>query len=387
MVSDRARILDAALVLVTAVVSVAGTLLVAAQHQPGARPLDVLGIGLLLLPAAALWWRRAHPIAVLLGCFAVTTTFLRLPYPDGPVYGPLIVGLITAVMAGRRVAGYSVVAAAVLVSSLSPALLGQESVSLWRTAGLTAWLLFLASVGEVVRYRRALAAAEHRQLTMSLRAQADEVRRKATEDRLHLARELHDVLGHHLAAIHVQANAGLELFATEPHVVPERLRAVRDASRTALLDVQTFLDSLRESIDDAPREPSATVADLDRLIAPARAGGVPVRASVHGPVRPLPANVDLAASRVIQEALTNVLRHAGRPDTTVRVAYEVAGLTVRVENATATATAADAAANSGGRGIPGMRARVSDLGGTLIAGPTRDNGWSVVAELPIQQEV
>ena len=173
------RVLDAAIVVVAAVVSVAGTVLVAVRHQPDARPLDVVGVGLLLLPCAALWWRRGHPATVLVGCFVVTTTYLGLPYPDGPVYGPLIVGLVTAVAAGRRVAAYAVVVVAVLTSLLSPMLLGQDSGSPWRTAGLTAWLLFLASVGEVVRYRRALAAAR---LAMTLRAQADELRRKATEE-------------------------------------------------------------------------------------------------------------------------------------------------------------------------------------------------------------
>lgn len=362
----------------------AGTVLVAGEHQPQARPLDVFGIVLLLLGPAALWWRRDHPASVLIGCFVLTMTFLWLPYPDGPVYGPLIVALITAVTAARRVAAYAVVAAAVLLSLLRPMALGLDSASLLQTAGLAAWVLFLAAVGEVVRYRRALADAERQQLAMTLQVQTDEVRRRAVEDRLHLARELHDVLGHHLAAIHVQANAGLELFAQDPQAVSERLRAVRDASRSALLDVQAFLDALHEPDDLAPRGPAVSLADLDRLVAPARAGGVPVRTRVEGSVRPVPAGVDLAAGRVIQEALTNVLRHAGRPDTGVSVSYGPGTLTVRVDNGPATAALVPAA--GGGRGILGMRARVGELGGKLTAGPTAEHDWSVVAELPIPGE-
>jgi len=224
---------------------------------------------------------------------------------------------------------------------------------------------------------------------MTLRAQTEDVRRRAIEDRLQLARELHDVLGHHLAVINVQATAGLELLASEPQKVPQTLRAVRDASRSALLDVQTFLDSLHESADRAPRQPSLSIIDLDQLVAPAQAGGVPVHTSVQGSARALPATVDLAASRVIQEALTNVMRHAGQPTTRVRVTYGINGLTLRVENDKATALPSDqrvGSARGSGRGIPGMRARVRDLGGTLAAGPTHGNAWSVIAQIPIPEE-
>lgn len=380
--------LDAFLVLATATVNVVGTLLVA-RHQPQAQPLDPGGVVLLLAAPAALWWRRSHPALVLLGCFAVTTTFLWLPYPGGPVYGPLIVALVTAVIAGRRLAAYTVVVAAVLASVWLPTPLGQDSSSLARTAGLAAWLLFLASVGELVRYRRALADAERQRIAMTLQAQTDEVRRRSLQDRLHLAQELHDVLGHHLAVINVQATAALELFDNAPQKVPNTLRAVRDASRNALVDVQSFLSSLYDSAERAPHEPSPSIIDLDALVAPARAGGVPVRTSVEGPVRPLPATVDLAASRVVQEALTNVIRHAGQPATRVRVRYGTNTLTLHVQNDQPTATTADlpmGSATGGGRGIAGMRARVGDLGGALTAGPARDHAWSVTAKLPIPEE-
>ena len=379
---------DAFLVLAAATINVAGTLLVA-RHQPQARPLDIVGIAVLLLAPATLWWRHNHPALVLSGCFVLTWTYVWLPYPGGPIYGPVIVALISAVNAGRRLAAYTIVVAALVASAWLPALLGQDPPSLVRSAGLTAWLLFLASVGEVVRYRRALASADRQRLAMTLRAQTEDVRRRAIEDRLQLARELHDVLGHHLAVINVQATAGLELLASEPQKVPQTLRAVRDASRSALLDVQTFLDSLHESADRAPRQPSLSIIDLDQLVAPAQAGGVPVHTSVQGSARALPATVDLAASRVIQEALTNVMRHAGQPTTRVRVTYGINGLTLRVENDKATALPSDqrvGSARGSGRGIPGMRARVRDLGGTLAAGPTHGNAWSVIAQIPIPEE-
>lgn len=386
----RAAVVDASLILATATVNVGGTLL-AAQHQPGARLLDPLGVGLLLIGPIILWWRRSHPVPVLAGCLAVTTCFLWLAYAQGPAYSALVVALVSAVIAGRRLAAYGTVVALVVFATLLPALTDGEQMSLVRSAGHAAWFLLLTSIGEVMRYRRALAAAERQRVAISLRAEADELQRRVAQDRLHLARELHDVLGHHLAVINVQATAGLELFTNQPNQVPQTLRAVRDASKNALVDVQAFLDSLHEPADEAPREPSPTIRDLDRLVAPARAGGVPVHASIHGTVRPLPATADLAASRVIQESLTNVMRHAGQPATWVRIDYTPDSVRLSVQNAGATVEPTDplggAAGQPGrGRGIAGMRARVRDLGGTLTAGPTSEYAWSVNTVLPLPKE-
>jgi signal transduction histidine kinase len=381
----RPWLLDAFLVSVTGLVNVVGTLLVT-DHQPMVRPLDFAGVALLLLGPAALWWRRRYPVQVLVFCFVQTAVFFALPYAGGPVYGPLIVSLVTAVIARRRMVVAIVMIAAVVVSLRYPALLGQESGSLGRTAALAAWLLFLASVGEVVRSRRALVDAERQRMVMTLQAEADEVRRRAIQDRLHLARDLHDVIGHHLAVINVQATAGLETFAKDPQVVLQALTAVRDASRDALNDVQSFLDSLRGTADHAPREPAPTLLDLDRLVAPARASGVPVHVSIEGSPRPLPAAIDLAACRVVQEALTNVLRHVGRPLTWVRLAYGRSALVVTIDNDKGSATPRVAhSVRRGGEGIPGMRARVEDLGGAVSVGPTPRHAWSVVAELPIPE--
>ncbi|HYN95634.1 MAG TPA: histidine kinase, partial [Pilimelia sp.] len=322
----------AALPALAAAVQLGGTLL-AARHQPQAKAMDVVGAALLLTAAAALWWVWRRPAAVLVVAFVATSGYLLLPYPRGPVYLAEIVALVACVAAGRRAVAYAVLAAGLLTSAWPvPALLGRESPSLFGAAGLAAWLGFLAAIGELIRYRRALAEAERQRRLLAARAQQDELERRAMQERLHIARDLHDVLGHHLSVINVQSSAGLQLLSSDPDRVSATLVAVRDASRRALLDVQAFLDSLQRPGQPAPHEPAPSIRDLESLLAPARAAGVPVTATVVGECRAVPAAIDLAACRVLQEALTNVIRHAGQVPTSVRVAYGPDTLGVLVEN-------------------------------------------------------
>jgi signal transduction histidine kinase len=262
---------------------------------------------------------------------------------------------------------------------------GVEGPSLTSITALAAWLAFLVALGELLRHRRALTESRHQRFLASLDAHADQIRREAAEQRLSLARDLHDVLGHQLAVINIQAKAGLQLRASGKPGVTEALEAVQQASSQALDDVQAFLNGLREPGEHAAQTPSPSLSDVDGLLAPARAAGLDVRLEVTGTQRRLPASHDLVASRTVLESLTNVLRHAGLPRTWVRLDYAPTTLTLRIDNA-APDRAGLLEAPGGGRGLEGMRHRLAVHGGTLTAGPTDDHAWSVVAVLPVPKE-
>ncbi len=378
--AGRAAAVDAAVAAGAALIGIAGTGLATRHHATG-HPLGVSGALLLGAAAVPLLWRRRWPVTAFAVTCALTLAYPMLGYPMGPIWAALIIAFGSAVVLGRRGPAYTILVLGFLgFGWLVPAVTDRKWPSLVGSVTIAAWLLLLLAVSEIIRYRRALAGAERARQAAADRIRAEEVERRAAEDRLAIARELHDVLGHRLSVITVQAGAGLELIGTDPGAATDALAAIRAAGRDALLDVQAFLDSLRRPGDAAPLRPLPHLADLDDLVSAARGAGLPVQTRVVGRARPVPAAVDLAACRVIQEALTNVLRHAGRCATRVTVTHEPEALAVRVEN-----SAGDRPLSTvgGGRGVTGMRERVESLGGTLDAGPRPDGGWTVAARIPV----
>lgn len=377
------RLVDALLVAAGIVVNIGGAVAVS-RHDgqlglPG--PFDLI---LLVLAPPLLWWRRRFPALVLGGCVAATWTYVYLGTSEGPVYLPMIVALVSAITHGARLAAYAVVGGTLGVQLVSLVVPGVAGPSLAATSALAAWLLFLIAFGELLRHRRALVDSRHQRLLASLDAQADQVRREAAEQRLVLARDLHDVLGHQLAVINIQAKAGLQLHASEKPGVTEAMEAVQEASSQALDDVQAFLDSLREPDERAAQAPAPTLGNVEALLAPARAVGLDVHVEVTGHMRRLPAPHDLVASRVVLESLTNILRHAGLPRTWIRLDYAPTQLTVRIDNG-APDRPGLIESPGGGHGLEGMRHRVAAQNGTLAAGPTENFAWSVVARLPLPE--
>ena len=222
--------------------------------------------------------------------------------------------------------------------------------------------------------------AQHRQ---------DEQRRR-DEERLRIARELHDVLAHSTSVVSVQAGVALHLMDTHPEQVRPALEAIRDASAASLRELRMAVALLRadagEAVDPSvdteatTREPQPGLAQLDRLLSSAAAAGAEVRSTVHGDPRPLHPEVDLAAFRVIQESLTNAIRHAGPGVVRLDVRYEPTELTVQVDSQ---GRARVPAAGGEGSGLIGMRERVAALGGSVSAGP-RGDGFRVHARLPYE---
>lgn len=200
-----------------------------------------------------------------------------------------------------------------------------------------------------------------------------------------IAQELHDVLAHNISLISVQAGVALHLLDERPEQARPALAAIKEASRDALDELRSVLDVLRQG-QAAPRAPTSGIHDLRALVERTRATGLDVQLEITGTPRPLPTDVDLAALRIVQEALTNVVRHADADRATVRVTYGDEHVTVQVDDdgGDPLPRARSAALHAGtlGSGLAGMRERAQAVGGTFQAGPRRGRGFGVRATLP-----
>ena len=262
---------------------------------------------------------------------------------------------------------------------------------------LAAVVILLA---EVVRGRRALAAETRERLRQAERERDRESARKVAEERVRIARELHDTVAHSMATITVQAGSALHVLEVRP--TPDRptpdqpgddrpaadrlgdvrtaLAVIRDTSKRALREMRATLGILREG---AEAEDAAGLDRLPALIDAVRAAGVPVVLEVHGQAAPLDPGADHAAYRILQESLTNVLRHAGvGVRAGVRISYDPAGVALEVADDGTGAATAQEASGAGGHGLDGMRERAESVGGTLAAGPRPGGGFVVSARLP-----
>ncbi|MEU6643158.1 sensor histidine kinase [Saccharomonospora sp. NPDC046836] len=349
--SSRAR--DAGLVLGVGVVVVAGTAV-----QPGAAGLSSVWSWVLVVGAcAALAVRRRYPVTVA----ATTLLSCVLAYgvvgADGPILLTFVVALYAVAARGR-----TVVAAALLLLALGAVVLG-ETASPQRHIDdpgllmLTGWLV--ASIG--------LGRARHTQLAYAREAE----QRAATEERLRIARELHDALGHNLSLINVQAAAALHRLDQNPEQAGTALGAIKQASKESLRELRSTLGVLREVDAQLPG-----LAHLDTLVEQARAGGLAVVTEVAGERRELAPETDLTAYRLVQEALTNVRRHAGARRATVRIRYKPKELRVEVIDDGKGGQA------EAGYGIAGMSERVRALGGDFTTHSQAGGGFRVSARLP-----
>jgi signal transduction histidine kinase len=367
---------------------VAGAVLVAALAGVGpgavaaARPVDAGAVALAAAVVAGVAVRRRHPVAALVALGAVCLVWFVGPYPGWLVALAPLVGCYTlAVQRGWRWGLAGAAATAVVQIVAVRVVLGDTA-----TAGVVPFAVLLAatagSAGTAVGYHRAVLAATRARLDRETRGREEVARRRAVEERLRIARELHDVFGHTLATISVQAGVGLHLLDRRPGQAREALAAIKRISDDGLTDVKTILGVLRTNSSPAPEEPRAPRAGLHRLpdlVGAAEAAGLRVELDVPDDPRPLPAPVDLAAYRIVQEALTNVLRHAAARTVSLVLRHEPGCLTIRVRD-DGTGTGADTA---DGHGIDGMRERARALSGRLTAGPRPGGGFEVHAELPV----
>jgi signal transduction histidine kinase len=349
----------------------------ASQGERVARPFDAGTVALIAIASVALAFRRRAPVPVLLAVFATVLVYELLGYANGPMWLFLVVALLNAVIRGHRWPAAAVVLLGFAIFPWLDRLLRDgHSPSFASVAALAAWLLVLFGVGEAIRIRRERAAE-------TVRIREEEALRRASEERLRIARELHDALGHHLSLISVQAGVALHVNETLPDEVRGSLSAIKDASKEALTELRSVLEILRQDGERAPRSPMSTLARLDELIVQARAAGIDVRAETEGDVRPLPFGADVAAYRIVQEALTNVTRHAGSATATVRLAYGEHDLTLEIADDGRGVSTTSGVVGSG-KGLVGMRERAAALGGELEAGPRPGGGFRVWARLPTE---
>jgi signal transduction histidine kinase len=341
--------------------------------------MDAFAYALLAGSGLALVARRRHPVLVLAAVAAAVVTYHALAYANGPFFLSLVIALMGAVLGGHRRAAWITAGAAFAGYFVLAQAVGRQDVPvLGQAAAIGAWLLLILVVAEFARTRRD-------QAVEAFHARAEEERRRASEERLRVARELHDVLAHNISLINVQAGVALHLMDEQPEQARSALTAIKQASKDALGELRSVLGVLRQPDDVAPLDPVPTLGRLDTLVEQARAAGLDVRVAVEGEARPLPSPVDLAAFRIVQEALTNVTKHVGPAAATVQLRYGDDRLVVAVDDDGPRAGApGPAPAMAGtGSGLAGMRERATALGGELVAGPRTGGGFHVAATLPL----
>jgi signal transduction histidine kinase len=348
-----------------------------------------------LLPflAVPVLFRRSYPapaLVLLVAAAAVSLVFGRREVAYGPGIAS-VVGLICGAYAAGHYGGRwtrtvsGVLAGVAFAAAIAVAFISHKSISLWPAhtalfAYGVAWV-----VGDRTRTQRAY-VAELEERARSLKRERDEqVRRAGEEERVRIARELHDVVAHNVSVIAVQAGAARATAAAHPERALETLGLVERTARGTLAELRMVLGVLRKSDEQGAEEslnrPQPTLRELDELVASTRAAGLDVEATVEGDPRPLPAVVDLCAYRVIQEAVTNVMKHAAGARARILVRYDPEELLLRV---TDEGSGRPGAIGPEGHGLQGMKERVALAGGRLQVGPQPGGGFRVEARLPLE---
>ncbi|GLW34661.1 sensor histidine kinase [Actinoplanes regularis] len=339
---------------------------VTSEATPG-RPMWPVGWLLVALSGVALAVRRSRPLVALAVTAACAVAYYPGGYPDSPMGLALIVAVIGAARRCRR--PVAVVAVAVILAAF---LAVGDDRGLEELLALGIILLTAVTAGEVLRNRQERLAAAERRATEAERSREDEAHRRATEERLRIARDLHDVAAHQISLINVQAGAALH--RRDPETAFAALEAIRAASKEALREMRTVLGVLRQ-VD----EPAVSLSGVADLVARARTAGLRVRLTGDPPGE-LPPAVDLAGYRIVQESLTNAVRHARA--TEVTVSLRRTGTELEVEIVDDGAEPVDASRIRAGNGIRGMMERAAAVGGRLTAAPGTDGGFRVQARLP-----
>ncbi|PZE70246.1 sensor histidine kinase [Curtobacterium sp. MCPF17_018] len=398
----RQRFARSGRVLPVAVVQIVGTILASriTVAGPGGPPwarhgaiggvdpvvLGPLAGALLVAGVVVLPWRWRWPRSVLLVTLATTVGYALVVSPRGPFVAALTMAIANAWLRGHRRTVAVAAAAAVLVLPSADVLLGRApGLDLGAVLLCAAWLTVTIAVSELVRVQVERVAERRRQ-----RAEAERVR--AGEERVRIARELHDSVAHSMSLINLQAGVALHLGDGLPAQTHDALLNIRDSSRDALVELRTILGVLR-SVDGGPASTGgpdrSPVPGLDRvaeLVDRARAAGVAVDLRIHGDPSSVTGTSSRSAFRIVQESVTNVMKHAPGHDTSVVVTVGADVVDLIVEDhpsAVPDRFARRDGLGATGNGIIGMRERAAAVGGELSVGPTTHGGWRVVARLPM----
>jgi signal transduction histidine kinase len=363
----------------------------AAGPAPSRGRLSALALVMAGVACGSLVVRHRWPVAALVASVSAAEGYLSLfPHHEGALVlaAPLIALYTFADSGGGPAGGGRGRRRNLAIGGLAIAALAGAHIMARPSSWLGADNLALAALGALAlaagdasRSRRAYTAEVELRARRAELGREQEARRRVTEERLRIARDLHDVLGHQLALITVQAGVADHLLDVQPGQSRQALGHIRQAGRTALEELRDTIGLLREPGEpDTPTEPTASLSALDDLVASFRRSGLRVEHTVGGRPRPLAAAADLTAYRVVQESLTNVCKHAGGSAARLRLAYKPDTLRITVDDDGPGRE--DGAGRGTGHGITGMRERVTALGGTLHAGRRPDGGFRVDATLP-----
>jgi MYXO-CTERM domain-containing protein len=372
---------DVALALAAAVLMVLGTSGVSADGSPP----NLQGWLLLLAAAAVLVLRRRWPTVVMGTTIVCGLAYTALGNP-GAFYAVAIgIGIYTVASTGHRLMAAAGVAGAFGLFLVADLVLETGHIltgggALWFLGWLTVALL----LGEVSRSRSAYITAVQDRAVEAERSRHEQVLRRAGEERIQIAREIHDVLAHSISIINVQAGAALHHLDTDPDQARDALLTVRQTGKQVLRELRSSLGVLRDPNGqiEAPRAPSPGIADIHQLVSATQEAGLSVKLEHNSGSGTVPADVELAAYRIVQEGLTNVTRHAYATAVTVTIDHRPAELIVRIDD-NGNGSPAD---NALGHGITGMKERVAALGGHLHAGPKPEGGFRVEGRIPLGEQ-
>jgi signal transduction histidine kinase len=340
-------------------------------------------VALLLVAAACLVLavKRRYPVTVLLVSTAAVVTYSALGFVNGAVLLAPPVALFTVAQSVRlrqslALAGLTLVALMTATAAANP----------FGTPTGGGFYLIPAPVAAAVF--GGIALRNRRAYVTSIQARAEEeTMRRIDEERLRIARELHDIVAHTMATINVQAGVAAHVLADNPAAAGPALEAIRQSSKDGLRELRAILNLLRQADEGDPTQPAPGLLQLETLISGACNAGLPVVLRQDGAPRQLPAATDLAAYRIVQESLTNVIKHAGPGATAiVRLSFGDAAVRIEITDTGAGAGAGLLAGGGqpiiGGHGIIGMRERAAAVAGTLVTGPAPGGGYQVIATLP-----
>jgi signal transduction histidine kinase len=355
---------------------------------PYTRP-DALAVLLILAQGLPLAWRRQRPLVVFVVVLAANTAYYAIAFPPSQFDFGLPIALFT--VAAERSQPTSLLACVTVLMLFAAQWLGRVGVY-WSHANwvrLLYLLFFFSAVwawGRYVRMRRAYTAELAARAERAERDRQREAQRAVAAERARIARELHDVVAHHLSVMVIQAGAARRLLDAHPEQTRAALAAIEESGRQGLGAMPGLLRALRDDqqLDDG-LAPQPTLGELEALVAQVQAAGLPVQLRIEGTPRPLPAAVDLSAYRVAQEALTNTLKHAGpaRAELLVHYGRDTLEITA-VDDGHGSQPTGNGRGHRGGQGLVGMRERVSLFGGELRAGPRPEGGFAVFARFPLQ---
>jgi signal transduction histidine kinase len=354
---------------------------------PYTRP-NALAVLLILAQGLPLAWRRRRPLLVFGVVLAANTAYYAIAFPPSQFDFGLPIALFTvAAECSQRT---SLLALLTILMLLATQWLGRVGVY-WSSANwvrLLYLLFFFSAVwtwGRYVRIRRAYTAELAARAERAEHDRELEAQRAVAAERARIARELHDVVAHHLSVMVIQAGAARRLLDTNREQTRTALAAIEDAGQQGLSAMPGLLRALRDDQQADPLAPQPTLGELEALVAQVQAAGLPVELRIEGTPQPLPAAVDLSAYRVAQEALTNTLKHAGpaRAELLVRYEHDTLEITA-VDDGHGSQPTGNGHGDRGGQGLVGMRERVSLFGGELRAGPRPEGGFAVFARFPLQ---